>query len=171
MSTWPERQFIHPCDREDLRKVGSSMALVALQVVRVLDGTSFHSVEPVAAQIKALRKSVRDQVRQAVLRSAVECDLQRVIAALANAAVVGGRPNVRKWRSAVEVFRVRGIARTTHVSAWLRGHVICSADIQLRAGSTNVIDRQHIFCSYLLLDAEVPLIAIRPLQIGIGKPC
>src|ERR1700722_4148529 len=105
-----------------------------------------------------------------MLLPAVKGDLQSIIGAPTLASIIGGRPDIGERRSAVEVVRICGRGGTAHVSARRYGYVIGPPNIQASAYRTDVIDRQYIFGSDLLLDAEVPLIGIRPFQIRIGEP-
>src|SRR6267154_3075773 len=78
-------------------------AATSLNVVRIGERLSLDAEPTGRTFIDRLRVGVSDLIRQAVAVSLVYFDLQSVVAAVADTAIIESRRDVREWRSCLRI--------------------------------------------------------------------
>src|SRR5882762_6036357 len=96
-------------------------AATSLDVVRIGERLSFDAEPAGRTFVNRFRVGVCDLIRQAVAVPLVYFDLQSVVAAVADAAIIESRRDVRKWGSCLRISR-----------AGRQGRVEVSADVEDR---------------------------------------
>ena len=128
-------------------------------MIGILYGLAFHSVPAGRSDIDRFRVGIGNLICQAARKPLVEQELERIVIAAADAAVIISRVDV--WI---------GRARRRITRTWCQRHVVIAANIQPAATGADIINRHRRGVVQLLRDSEVPLHRVRVLGIRIHVP-
>src|SRR5258708_16002995 len=115
-------------------------------MVRIRKGLSFGAEPTRRSLVDRLRVGVGDLIGQAVAVPLVYVDLESVVVAIADTAIVEGRRNVRIWRS---FLRIAGPRR--------QSGVVVSTDVEAPGARTHIIDVHGGRRIQLARHAKLPL--------------
>ena len=142
-----------------MRNIEPADAAIVPQVVDFLNVAAFRPEGPVAAQVNHLRPGVGDDVRQAFGGVPAQLELEGVVAGFPDALVFIGRGDVGERLTRGDIPRSGG-----------HSDVVKSTAFRPAAVLPNVVGFQDRGGAERLLNAQVPLLRVGVLHLGIREP-
>src|ERR1700733_414743 len=150
--------FVQTVGRKHIGDVGPGQSAGGPRIIGILHHLPFHAEPPVVLRL-GLGPGISDLVREPIGVALVQLDLECVVIAGADTAVVIGGRAIWVQGSWLRI-------------AWTRSEssVVFPADVGAVRAGADVVDSERQGAAQLALHTEVPLLGVRILDVRVVKP-